>query len=334
MATIRKTSSRTWEVQIRRRGYRARSATFDTRAEAARWAHEVEGDMSRGRFVDLAEAERSSLSEALDRYMNEITPRKKGWSSKETYIGKALKKHALAQRSLARVRSADVAQLIRDLEAKELGNQRIRLHLELLSHLFTVARTEWGMEGLSNPVQHITRPKPAAARERRLQGDEEARLIAACDPKVRSAVQFAIESAARQGEIAGLTWDRVDLGKRTVHFHETKTGEPRTVPISPAAHAVLTALPRRIDGSVFGMTTNAIQLAFRKARKRAGITSLHFHDLRHEATSRLFEKGLAIQEVAAITGHRDWRMLKRYTHPRAEDLARKLADLQTHEARS
>ncbi len=128
----------------------------------------------------------------------------------------------------------------------------------------------------------------------------------------------------RRGEIAAMKWEHVDLKTRTLTIPETKTGEPRRIPLSSRAVAVLKSLPRRIDGYVFGMRKDSITQAFDRACKRAGIEDLRYHDLRHEATSRLFERGLNPMEVAAITGHKTLQMLKRYTHLRAEDLVAKL----------
>ncbi len=104
----------------------------------------------------------------------------------------------------------------------------------------------------------------------------------------------------------------------------TKNGEPRTVPLSSRAVAVLEALPRSVDGRVFPTTAAALKKAWERAVARAGIEDLHFHDLRHEATSRLAERVPNVIELAAITEHKDLRMLKRYYHLRAEGLARKL----------
>jgi site-specific recombinase XerD len=73
-----------------------------------------------------------------------------------------------------------------------------------------------------------------------------------------------------------------------------------------------------------GITREAVKRSYMRAIRRAGIKDLRFHDLRHEATTRMFEKGLNLMEVASITGHMDLRMLRRYTHLKAEDLARKL----------
>lgn len=128
----------------------------------------------------------------------------------------------------------------------------------------------------------------------------------------------------RRGEIAAMRWEHLDRKAKVLLIPETKNGTPRRVPLSTAALAVLDALPRRLDGRVWGMRPDSISQAFERACKAAGIKGLTFHDLRHEATSRLFEKGLALTEVAAITGHKTWQMLKQYTYLRAEDLVGKL----------
>jgi integrase len=137
-------------------------------------------------------------------------------------------------------------------------------------------------------------------------------------------ITWAIETAMRRGEITAMRWEHVDQRPRVLLIPETKNGTARRVPLSKAALAVLDALPRRIDGLVWGVQPNTISQAFEQVCEAAGIEGLTFHDLRHEATSRLFEKGLNPMEVAAITGHKTLQMLKRYTHLRAEDLVNRL----------
>jgi len=144
------------------------------------------------------------------------------------------------------------------------------------------------------------------------------------NPWMRPLVQLAIETAMRQGELLALRWENVDLTAQTAHLEDTKNGESRTVPLSSRAVAVLEALPRTDDPRVFPITSQAVKLAWKRACKRAGIEGLHFHDLRHEAASRLAERLPNLIELAAVTGHKDLRMLKRYYHPRATDLAKKL----------
>jgi integrase len=131
----------------------------------------------------------------------------------------------------------------------------------------------------------------------------------------------------RRGEIMALRWDGIDLAARTARLEQTKT-VPRTAPLSPAAVAALRGLPRRLDGCLWPWRSD-LSHVFATLCKRAGVTGLHFHDPRHEAASRLFERGLAIQEVAAITGQKTWAMLKHYAHRRAEGIGKKLAGTQS-----
>jgi len=127
----------------------------------------------------------------------------------------------------------------------------------------------------------------------------------------------------RRGELLAMRWADVDLEGRTVRLSKTKNGYPRMIPLSSTALELLRDLGRTGD-AVFPATANAFRLAWERLKRRAGISGLRFHDLRHEAVSRFFEKGLSMPEVAAISGHRDPRMLMRYTHPRAEAIAEKL----------
>jgi len=128
----------------------------------------------------------------------------------------------------------------------------------------------------------------------------------------------------RRSEVLALRWPDVFLEERFVRLHDSKNGEPRDVPLSTRAAATLAALPHISGGPVFPITGEALKKAFTRACERAGIANLHFHDLRHEATSRIAERLDNVLELSAVTGHKTVQMLKRYYHPRATDLARKL----------
>jgi len=128
----------------------------------------------------------------------------------------------------------------------------------------------------------------------------------------------------RRGELLSLRKDNVDLVSRVARLLETKNGSSREVPLSPRALDILKHLPSSTDAYVFPLTKESLRRTWGTACRRAGITNLRFHDLRHEATSRFFEHGLNVMEVASITGHRDLRMLKRYTHLKASNIALKL----------
>ncbi len=338
MADIRKRGDYQWQVRIRRKGHPSQTRTFDTKVQAEAWARQIEGEMDRGVFVSRKEAENTTLSEALARYEREVTVKKKGHQEKA--LIKRWLSHPLSKRSLASLQGKDIA-AYRDKRAGEGASPNtIRLELALISHLFTVAVKEWGMGDLVNPVQQIRKPKLPQGRDRRLRPGELDRILSSSDsPALSSLVRFAIETGMRRSEIAGMTWDRVDLKKKTVSLHDTKNGEKRIVPLSPEAVRILSGLPRRLDGEVWGMEPDSITQAFLRALARAKeayekecqekrvkpdpsyLVDLTFHDLRHEATSRFFEKGLNPMQVAAITGHKTLQMLKRYTHLKAEDLA-------------
>ena len=282
--------------------------------------------MDRGVFVSRAEAENTTLADALDRYAAEVSSSKKT-ANREIYTIRWWQTSALGPRSLASIRGKDIMAVLAAKEAEGAAPHTIHLYLALLSHLFTVARRAWGMEGLSNPTEFVRKPKLPQGRDRRLIDDEQIRLLNAAQTyggEIGAIITWAIETAMRRGEIAAMRWDHLDRKARVLLIPETKTGTPRRVPLSTAALGVLDSLPRRMGGRVWGMRPDSISQAFERVCGAAGIEGLTFHDLRHEATSRLFEKGLNPMQVAAITGHKTLQMLKRYTHLRAEDLVGRL----------
>lgn len=345
MATIRKRETEkfiSYEAQVRKKGHPPQTKTFRNRQDAEKWARMIEAEMDRGVFVSRTEAENTTLSEALDRYLREVTPRKKG-ADRETDRIKRWKSRPIAKRMVAAVRGKDIADF-RDAERKRgLAENSIRLEIALLSTMFETAKKEWGMESLSNPCRSIKLPAGANKRDRRLVGEEEKYLLAALregrNAYAAPCVQFAMETAMRQSEILGLEWDKVDVIKKIAVLEDTKNGDQRIVPLSPKAIEVIQSLPRAIEGGkIFRITQDGLIRAFARACIRgkelyeeeernppAGfLENLRFHDLRHEATSRLFESGkFDMMEVASITGHKTLHMLKRYTHLRAEDLAKK-----------
>ena len=145
------------------------------------------------------------------------------------------------------------------------------------------------------------------------------------NPYIWPVVVFAIETAMRRGEILGLRWQDISLENRVARLQKTKNGTSREVPLSTKAVDVLKDQRSRQDTSTpFPINANAFRLAWERLRKRADLCDLRFHDLHHEAISRFFEMGLSVPEVAVISGHKDARMLFRYTHLRAENIIVKL----------
>lgn len=334
IATIRKRQLKlvtTWQAIVKRKGYPTQRKTFSTKAGAQAWARKIERQIETGHWRDTSEADNTTVTEALDRYLREVAIHKKGdghYNNK--YQAANIKRHKIAHISLSRLRGSDVAEY-RDERAKVVAANTVRLELALLSHMFTVARSEWGMEFLENPVKSVRKPSlRGTARDRRLLPGEETKLLAACEVTgqwwLLPVVRFALETAARRGEIFYLRWEDVDFSEPEAVLRNTKNGETRSAPLSSTAVGILNNLPRTVSGSVFGIKrVKEISDCFKAACETADIKNLHFHDLRHEATSRLFELGtLDSMEVASITGHKTLQMLKRYTHLKTKNLAKKL----------
>lgn len=329
-----------YQAKVRRKGYPPASKTFPTLRDAKDWAKMIEADMIRSVFVDHSTADRTTLAEALEGYLKTHTPRKKG-AKQETNRIKAWLRDPLTRASVSRVSGREIQQWIDQRIADGVGGTTIRNDITIISQVFEVNKLTWR---IPNPVRECRLPSPGKPRSRRLDIDakEEKRLLQACRDSghdwLEPIVRLAIESAMRQGEILALRWS--DIQGQYLTVSDSKNGESREVPLTLAGQEALRALPgtnvtafrakqsrptaRKNDTPVLNVTQAALEHQFRRACERAEIEDLRFHDLRHEATSRLFERGLNIIEVSKVTGHKTLQMLKRYTHPRTSDLIRKL----------
>lgn len=323
MATITKRESGRWQAKIRRRDAPTISRTFRTQVDAEAWARKQESELERGIWCDTRQADSTTLLQCLDRYINEWVPRKSDPARERSHVN-AVRILPLAESTMSRIRSADLA-AARDSWLKS-GHSPATVvrRLAVLSRVFNLARREWGMESLANPVESVSKPRVSNARNRRVTQEEiEALCAATGSMELGVFIRLAVETAMRRSELCNLRWEHVDLRSCTAHLPHTKNGSARTVPLSTRAISALRGLPRRIDGRVFGLKPDSVSQAFDRACQRAGLSGLHFHDLRHEATSRLADL-LQAHELAKVTGHKDMRMVLRYYHPRASDLAKKL----------
>ena len=262
----------------------------------------------------------------LERYLSEITPNKKGHKVEAVRL-KKLMVDPIAATKFGYLKPSHLIKY-RNKRLKEVSASTVKKELNILSHVFETAIKEWDMPINGNPIRQITKPKENKARDRRLEEGEEELLLLSCsqsrNPYLLPLVIVAIETAMRRGELLQLERKYLNINNRTAYLPMTKNGDSRTVPLSTRAIATLNKVPIHKSGKVFPLSETALRGLWSRACRRAGISNLHFHDLRHEATSRFFEKGLNIMEVSAITGHKDLKMLKRYTHLKAEDLALKL----------
>lgn len=297
-----------------------------------------------------------TLSAALDRYLAEVSANKKSHTQEQS-VARIWRRTGLVNRNLARVTALDI-QRLRDEWLVNRKPGTVNRRLALLSHLYTVARKEWGLPWLANPVQLVTRPVVDDARDRRLftrirlnglspaecpRSELDWIKRATRSKALPTILTLATETAMRRSEIVMLKREQVDLTHGVVTLTDTKNGDTRYVPLSPFARDALRKwlAGRPMRGRIFDVTPGAMTRAFSRARERARrqyetlckqhgrrpvqayFVDLRLHDLRHEATTLLSDVYPA-HGLAKVTGHRDTRMLMRYYNPRGRDLAQTL----------
>ncbi|MFZ5616211.1 MAG: tyrosine-type recombinase/integrase [Pseudomonadota bacterium] len=319
MATIRKRNG-LWQVQVRRKSSPQVSKSFRSKSDADAWARQMEVEADRG-FLrnDPRVLEGITLGQCVERYRDEVSQQKRGHDV-EKWILNAFLRKPLAKRNLASITPKDFAEY-RDDRLRTISPSGLNRELVILHHLYETAKIEWGYPLTENPLSLIRKPRNNPPRERRLRDGEYERLLAAaekCRNKfIKPIIILAVETAMRRGEILAIRRKDIDLANGRLRIPLTKTGVARTIPLSPLATDTLAKLiPDGSDGNdrVIPLRANALRLCWDRLKLRGEIADLHFHDLRHEAVSRLFEQGLGVAHVAAISGHRDFRMLGRYTH--------------------
>jgi len=323
VASFRRLPSGAWQAIIRRKGVKPLSKTFTQKTDAQRWAREQEIKIDQGAFASQVEIGQMTFGDLVDRYRVEVTPRKRG-ATQELYKFNYIR-DALGHYSLVDLQAKHIADF-RDkrLAAGKAGATVIR-DLNLIASVIEVARKDWSLPIQTNPTRLVSRPERGAGRSRRLADDELEKLLAALSEtaEVGQIVQLLLATGMRRSELLAAQWKHVDLEQRYIFLPCTKNGHSRYVPLGATAVQLIKELPKTGD-NLFSIKPGSVSQAFGRACKRSGISNLRLHDLRHEAVSRLFERGLNMMEAASVSGHRTLQMLKRYTHLRPTDIAKKL----------
>ena len=325
MASLSKRGQK-WRAEVWVHG-RRKAASFRTKSEAAAWALEQEALLAKG--TGLAPPG-TTVRTLLEKYAREVSDRKRGRLEESLRISRVLRDE-LADVALDRLTSADVAAW-RDRRLAVVSAASVRREWTLLSHACTVAIRDWRWLR-DNPFREARRPPPPPSRDRVMTEAEVERICFALgydggepvtvSQRVAVALLLALETALRASELTGLTWDRVDLERRVARLSAaTKAGVGRDVPLSTEAIRLLKLLPRDNE-TVLALQSRQLDALFRKARDKAGINGLHFHDSRHTAITRLAQR-LPILDLARMVGHRDLRQLQIYYNPTAEELAERL----------
>jgi len=318
MAYIRKRNKR-WQCVIRVSGYPQITKTFNTKLDAQRYSRDLENKLFREKH-DISKMKFPTLRDVLIRYNQEIVIHKKS-RIMETKLVNYILKENFVNYAVNLINSSLIAQY-RDSALRSLKSSSVNRRLAIISHCFTICRKEWGYS-IKNPVLSIRRPRNPEPRDRRFSKEEIDKILMCnrTNPHMKFIIQLALETGMRRSEIANIKPENVKDNLLKIEQAKVK---PRTIPLTPKAIELLKYnLPIK-------MSSNAIHLNWVRITKRLNIDNARFHDLRHEALSRMFEvKSLNVPEVQLISGHLEPRTLMRvYANLRPKDLADKLAKLE------
>ena len=313
MANIRKRNDK-YQVQVRLAGHSA-GKTFSNLKDARKWATYYENKINLGNELEVLD-NKLTLGHLINKYLREITPSKKGWHMESIRLKRLLRQN-ISNKTIRQLKTKDF--VVYKNERVQDGSIACRSDLILLHHIYNVAIKQWGYIINNNPLSNVPKPKPSPSRERRLSDNELQYILNEefKNPHMKNIINLAIETGMRRGEILAIKSQ--NLMENYIWLPDSKNGNPRKIPLSNKAKAILkeSTLP-------FPISCNAVRLNWNRMIQRSGIQDLHFHDLRHEAISRFFEKGLSVPEVSLISGHKDIRQLMRYTHLKIDNLIDKL----------
>ncbi len=313
MSSIRKRQGK-YQVQVRVQGQKI-TKTFRQLNHARRWGIYHENKILLGNKLE-ALSKNLSLRDLINKYIDEISPFKKGHIREKQRLIRILKESIVLQK-IYQLNTKDFIEY-KNNRLKD-GNRTCAYDLSLLHHIYNTAIKQWCYPITHNPLTNIQKPKCNPPRERRL-SDNELKYILNHNFKNRNMnniIELAIETGMRKSEILSITNN--DIKDNCIYLSDTKNNSPRKIPLTKKVKSIInkSILP-------YSISSNAVRLNWYRMTMRAGIVNLHFHDLRHEAISRFFEKGLSIPEVSLISGHKDVRQLMRYTHLKINNLIDKL----------
>jgi len=340
MARVWKMKSGKWICEIRKKGHPYISKAFWDLKVARKFGRDVESKMERNVFEDYSGARGTTLREILVRYRDERTVLKKGWREETNTINKLIG-HKIALNSFMMLKSHHIHKLMKELSSGRKPST-VNKYVNLICHAWRVAKREWGINlPAENPCDMVTLNKFDDTRDRVLTKTEYHQLLEVAlvqDSAVNNSgnntvdkdryrhltdvIKFAYQTGARQGEILKLKREHIDFDARTCTFYDTKNKADRTIPL---ADETLAIVKKHVFGQcIFDVDSRRLRKWFNKATRTAKISNFRFHDLRACFCTNALLNGWSIGEVSAISGHKDWSQLKRYTRIKPADLLEKI----------
>lgn len=337
MASILKLNGR-WRALIRKAGI-MRCQTFSTKGAANTWATKVESEIDGYRATGKFNARKVSLAELIRRYTVEVYPLKPYGRSKQRELAKL--EAEIGALPAGMLTTPDLTRYYTKRIADGAGPVTIAASLSYLGRMIRVARDLWHLDVPFEPVREaksalalVGKAGRSNRRDRRTNAAEIMALTSYFRAKdqrtipMADIIEFALATGMRLGEICRIRWEDYEPESRIITIRDRKhpqdkIGNDQRVPLLTAngfdPAVIIARQPRRGD-RIFPVNERSVSRLFARAVENLKLEDLHFHDLRHEAISRLFAAGYRIEQVALISGHRDWAMLRRYTHVKAEDL--------------
>jgi integrase len=329
MASIIQTKAGSYRVQVRKAGAKPLTRTFRTRQEAARWARQTEVAIESGAVVRKATG--ATVGDAITAYIKlredggrEIKP-----GSNEVYMLRYLERD-LGDEVISGLLPQRIATYCSRRAADGPGPYTIGMEVSKLGTVLKYASVSLGetfpdIVAQARPLlTHLGLIGPGNSRDRRPTPDELEAVSQAASPLLRDVIDFALDTCMRRGEIVSVRWDDVDEAGKMLTIRDRKdprrkSGNDERIPLLGDALAIIQRQPRTGD-RVFPVTPEWVSDNFLLACRVAKVEDLVFHDLRHEGISRLFERGFRIEQVALVSGHKSWQMLRRYTQLKPESL--------------
>lgn len=326
-----------YRAHIRRTGQVSISKLFTTKKEAELWARDIESLQDKGSKHDHRGARETSVGSLFERFRDEVAPTRKGAKWEIVRVNRLLRTARFMKRRLDQIKPLDIRDW-RDERLTEVSAASVSREMKLISSVFTKSIKLWDAPLLVNPCFNVEKPANSDnARNRRPSLAEIEQITKACGlqeglpPKVSIeyagwAFLLAIETAMRISEIATVKVGACHPNDRYIQLVDTKNGDNRAVPLSKRAAEIVVLLStgKKADEDLIPVTPETLGMAFAKVCKQLKIIDLHFHDSRHEATTRLSKKLVNVLELSAVTGHKTLSNLKRYYNPTPQELAAKL----------
>ena len=340
MATFVKRLGR-WQARVRRKGQKPLTKTFTLKLDAQRWAHKIEEQIAAGSYEDSREAGKWTLARLITWYKETVVPTRVAGTT-DTFRLATLERLVGGYKTIATLTPMDFVAFAKARLKEGVSSDTVRRELDTASDMFTSAVAFKVLTLPANPValaRQILKKlrvfKPKVKRKRRFKAGEEDALMAVDRVDLRTiqdVVRFDLETTMRRRELALMRPEDRDRQFHTLRIWESKTDwktgkEGRTIPLSPEAERILDRQPKRASGLVWGYKDpHSLTRAFQKLVKAANelhrkepkkypkITDLRLHDMRHEAITRLFEKGYTVEQVMVFSGHLDEDTVHDYTH--------------------